>query len=422
MVNTMINLTEYTIPKLPGVYIFKDIYNTILYIGKAKNLHNRIASYSTDRQIDWKLESLLKQSQCIEWIITETEKAALLLEAELISEQKPLFNKLLTSDNPFNYIIFRKKNNISTIEITRYYTKKNDLIVGPFLNKKEAIDLYEYILSFFNLFICKKKISNGCLNYHIGKCAGSCKDDFDAVDYKKRYLLAKAALKNQDIFLKILEKNIKQAKKNFNYNELEKLITYKLEYNELFYKINQNINTYNEDSINRILLNITIENTILKEACMELKDLLSLKITPSVIDCIDISHFQGHATTGACIRFIDGKYDTIYSKSYALPFNQNNDYENLQLLVKSHYQYTPYPDILLIDGGKGQLHTIEKLHLPISLLSLAKKEETLFTQNHPQGIKITAQNPYGKLLLALRNTTHNAAIRLHRKSFNQYYK
>ena len=155
---------------------------------------------------------------------------------------------------------------------------------------------------------------------------------------------------------------------------------------------------------------------------MELKDLLSLKITPSVIDCIDISHFQGHATTGACIRFIDGKYDTIYSKSYALPFNQNNDYENLQLLVKSHYQYTPYPDILLIDGGKGQLHTIEKLHLPISLLSLAKKEETLFTQNHPQGIKITAQNPYGKLLLALRNTTHNAAIRLHRKSFNQYYK
>lgn len=413
----MIHLSHYFFPKLPGVYIFKDTNNTILYIGKAKNLHKRIISYSTDRQVDWKLESLLKQSESIEWIVTTTEKEALLLEADLISEQKPLFNKLLTSDNPFIYIIFHKKKNLPAIEMTRYYKTKNELIIGPFLNKKEATNLYEYIMSFFNLFICKKKIDHGCLNYHIGKCAGACKENFDIINYQKRYALAKASLKSENTFFKLIEKDIKEAKKIFNVNELEKLINYKLNYSQLLYQIEQNKNKYTEDEINTILLDITINSTLLKKALSQLQELLHLKNPPQIIDCVDISHFQGHAVTGACVRFSNGKYNKEYSKSYKLPFEQNNDYENLILLVKNHYLEIPYPDILLIDGGKGQLNVIEKLNLFIPLLALAKREETLFIKDYPEGLLITAQEPYGKLLLSLRNATHNAAIRLHRKTF-----
>ncbi len=415
----MINLIEYQIPKLPGIYVFKDTYNTILYIGKAKNLQKRILSYKTDRQIDWKLESLLKESKSLEWIITHTEKDALLLEAELISEQKPLFNKLLTTDNPFIYIIFRVKNDMPIIEVSRNNTLKNDLLIGPFLIKKEAIDLYEYIMTFFNLFICKKKISNGCLNYHIGKCCGTCKDNFNLKDYKKRYDLAKNLLKNNEsTFLKILNKEIQEAKNTFNFYELEKLIDYKLNYSNLFDKLEKNKKNNNIDSINNILLNITLEDQTLNTALIELKELLQLNKMPEVIDCIDISHFQGHATTGACVRFTNGKYDNKISKSYKLPLNQNNDYENLILLVKNHYQLVSYPDILLVDGGKGQLNSITSLNIPITIIALAKKEETLFTKYHKYGIQITNKEPYGKLLISIRNTTHNAAIRLHRKSFN----
>lgn len=417
----MININQYSIPKLPGVYIFKDSYNIILYIGKAKNLHNRIMSYNTDKQIDWKLNSLLEQSQSIEWIITESETTAFLLEAELISEQKPLFNKLLTSDNPFIYILFKENKNIPIIEVSRYYTRKSQLIIGPFLSKKEALQLYEYILSFFNLFTCKKKISHGCLNYHIGKCAGSCKDNFNEKEYKKRYNLAIAALKNHDAFLQLLDNSIEEAKKKFNIIELEKLIQYKIYYSELCYKLDQN-NSINEDTINTILLNITLEENTVQKALIQIKELLNLDVIPNTIDCIDISHFQGHATTGACVRFINGKYSKESSYSYKLPYEQNDDYENLILLVKNHYRDNPYPDILLIDGGKGQLHSIEKLKLPIPLMALAKKEETLFIKSNSDGIIITHQEPYGKLLISLRNATHNAAIRLHRKTFNQYNK
>ncbi len=416
----MIDLTSYKIPQLPGVYIFKDISNTILYIGKAKNLHKRVSSYRTDRQIDWKLDSLLKQSQSLEWIIANSEKDALLLEADLISEQKPLFNKLLTTDNPFNYIVFREKNNLPIVEITRYHSEKNELIIGPFLIKKEAIDLYEYIMSFFNLFICNKKIKNGCLNYHIGKCAGSCKDDFDSISYKKRYSLAKMALKNEDSFFKLLNTDIKKAKKNFNFVELEKLITYKLNASKLFYELDKKEEMV--DMVDSILLNIALEESILEKALIQLKEILQLNKIPKIIDCVDISHFQGHAVTGACVRFINGKYSIQFSKSYKLSSDENNDYKNLITLVHNHYKIIndEYPDILLIDGGKGQLGSVLTLKLPITLIALAKKMETLFTQYHPEGLVLTFEEPYGKLLIALRNSTHNAAIRLHRKIFNKH--
>jgi excinuclease ABC subunit C len=415
----MIDLSSYVLPKLPGVYIFKDIYNNILYIGKAKNLHNRIISYKTDRQIDWKLHSLLQQSNSVEWIIAETEKQALLLEADLISEQKPLFNKLLTADNPFSYIVFRKKDSQSMIEVTRYYSNKYELIIGPFLVKKEAVELYEYILYFFNLFICKKKIKHGCLNYHIGKCAGWCKEDFDSAGYEKRYALAKSALKSEESFIKLLDVEIKKAKKKFNFSELEKLITYKLQYCQLCYQLEKN--KKNIDTVDSILLNIILEEVVLHKALLQLQEILHLTKTPKIIDCVDISHFQGHSVTGACVRFIEGKYSKEYSKSYKLPLDENNDYKNLIFLVANHYkQITDYPDILLIDGGKGQLSSILALNLPITLIALAKKIETLFTPYAPEGLVLTPQEPYGKLLIALRNATHNAAIRLHRKIFNTY--
>jgi len=421
MVGAMIDLNLYNVPQLPGVYIFKDIFNAILYIGKAKNLYKRIRSYKTDRQVDWKLNSLLKQSISLEWIVVASEKDALLLEADLISEQKPVFNKLLTMDNPFSYIVFFKKNNISTIEITRYYSEKLDLIIGPFLVKKEAIELYEYILYFFNLFSCKKKIQHGCLNYHIGKCAGSCKEDFDIVSYNKRYTLAKSALKNEDIFFNLIDVEINKAKKNFNFTELEKLISYKLNYSQLCYQLDKNKN--NSNSVDSILLNVVLENEIIEKALIQLKELLNLNDLPNIIDCIDISHFQGHVVTGACVRFINGKYSIKESKSYKLLLNENNDYKNLILLVKNHYNNDiKYPNLLLIDGGKGQLSAITRLKLPIKLIALAKKLETLFTVDSPYGIAITAQQPFGKLLISLRNATHNAAIRMHRKEFSIYNK
>lgn len=416
----MINFASYSFPKLPGVYFFKDQYEDFLYIGKAKNLERRISSYNTDKQIDWKIESLLKKSTTIEWIITNTEKEALFLEAKLISEFKPLFNKLLTSGNPFTYLIFDSEaKEYPKLFLTRFYKKNDKLtIIGPFLTRKEATTLYEKIIQVFNLYICHKKIDYGCLHYHIGKCSGSCLANFNIKKYKKRFKLALIALLKTEKFDSILENEIKKATKKFDFDYLEELITYRLEY-KIIMQIQTDYHNFDEITEQTLSEN-NLKEELIREGLFELQNKLSLKKIPENIDCIDISHFQGHAVVGAAIRFKDGKYDTEFSHSYKLPFEENNDYQNLTILLDIHYKKNkvPYPDLLLIDGGKGQLSAIKELHLPIPLLALAKKEERLFSEENTEGIILSVTDPMGKLLLSLRNITHNSAIRLHNKLFN----
>lgn len=418
----MIDIKKYSFPKEPGIYIFKDEYNDFLYIGKAKNLEKRIHSYNTDKQVDWKIESLLKKAIIIEWIVCKNEKEALFLEAKLISEHKPLFNRLLVSTNPFTYIVFtEEKNTLPKITITRYYKKKEKTrIIGPFLTKKEAISLYQNIIQLFNLAICNKNIPHGCLAYHIGKCAGSCLEKFDIKMYKKRFDFAIESLLNSEKFEKKITEEIKKATKKFDFIFLEELITYQTEFKNAIALQKDFYNFNEQEIIERTLLDFTIKKDILEQGLKNLQLLLELSFLPNTVDCIDISHFQGHAVVGSCIRFTNGIFDKSGSKSYKLPYEQNNDYHNLLLLIELHYLTENFilPDILLIDGGKGQLNTVKKLHLKTELIALAKKEERLFTLKKKEEIALTPKEPLGILLLSLRNMTHNAAIKLHSKFFS----
>lgn len=406
-------------PKIPGVYFFKDNYGEILYIGKAKNLLKRISSYNTNRQIDWKINYLLDKSNSIEWIVTKTEEEALLLEASLISSHKPLFNKLLTTNNPFYYILFIKSyGKLPKISITRYIQKNISYSIGPFLTKKNALKLFSLITDAFNLNICNKKIPHGCLHFHIGKCSGTCKEDFDKKQYTRRFELAQNAIKNENNFLETINKEIEKAKKIFDINHIEELLKYKEEFKLIQHYLYTDFQEMNEErNIEKILLQLNIEETTYQEAIESIKHLLQLPKKPYIIDCIDISHFQGNAVTGACIRFNHGKYNKEVSASYLLDNEENNDYKNLTLTIKKHYQinHISFPDILLIDGGKGQLNIIAQLKLPIPLMALAKKEETLFWGNN-QSTLLSLHQAYGRLLIQIRNATHNAAIHLHKKN------
>lgn len=408
-------------PHKPGVYFFKDFYNNILYIGKAKNLNKRISCYNTDKQIDWKIKYLLEKSNIIEWIITKNEQEALLIEAELISSQKPLFNKLLTSNNPFYYIIFENKAKpLPIITISKIIKKNTTCSIGPFLKKKDALKLFDLLLSFFNLSTCNKKISHGCLHFHIGKCCGTCKEDFNKKNYIHRIYLAETAIKNETIFFEILEKEIKKAKKNFQLSILEELITYKSEYKKIFHLFYLNQETlYEEKNIEKVLLQTNIEEITYQKIAKKLSTILSLNKDPYIIDCIDISHFQGSYVVGSSIRFDYGKYNKYISNAYILKNEKNNDYKNIILTIQNHYlnNLIPLPDILLIDGGKGQLNTVLKMNLSTKCIALAKKEEQLFFNN--THIKLNLHDDYAKLLIKIRNTAHNAAIYLHKKIRNQ---
>ena len=114
---------EKSIPKLTGVYLFKDAQNAIIYIGKAKNLHHRVHSYFHKYNTDWKIKHLIDEYIDVDYILTATETESLLLEAELVQKYKPKFNVLLKEGQPFLYILFTS-NKIPTIELVRNKKKK----------------------------------------------------------------------------------------------------------------------------------------------------------------------------------------------------------------------------------------------------------------------------------------------------------
>src|SRR4030095_1012830 len=172
---------EKLIPKLTGVYLFKDASNAIIYIGKAKNLHLRVNSYFKKYTADWKVKQLIDEYADVDYILTPTETESLLLEADLVQKHKPKFNVLLKEGQPFLYILFTH-NETPTVELVRNKKQKGTYF-GPFLQKTPARKTYHFLMQTFKLNLCNKKIDLGCLDYHIGNCAGSCRPDFDTTDY-----------------------------------------------------------------------------------------------------------------------------------------------------------------------------------------------------------------------------------------------
>jgi len=149
------------------------------------------------------------------------------------------------------------------------------------------------------------------------------------------------------------------------------------------------------------------------------KELQKLLYTPHeihTIDCFDISHSQGHNTVGSCIRFVDGKPDKDNFRKFIIKTVEgNNDYACLREIVQRRYADGNFPDLILIDGGKGQLNAVKDLFPEQTFAALAKREETLFYKNCPEGVVLNIKNIADQTLIALRDYAHHFAISFHRK-------
>jgi excinuclease ABC subunit C len=396
--------------------------------------------------------------------------------------------------------------------------KQKGTYFGPFLEKTSARKVYDFLIKTFKLKLCKKKIANGCLYYHMGICSGKCRPDFDKNDYLERLELAKLALKNNhNDFLNYLKNLIKEHNKQMEFEksrDLQKyvqafqrvfdslntkpLINLKLDEKDIWFLTENKSHLFlfkekhgvlikkeffyfpvNENQINYldyfesyyrahpapsiILVNFEIEKetkklyqnfikswhnkdydaTIIKpvdghfadliklakihvetelakqlSAPKALKNLLKLKIEPRTIDCFDISHKQGMSMVGSCVRFTDGQPDKKNFRHFKIKtLSQQNDYAALKEIVSRRYRNgQDLPDLILIDGGKGQLNAVQFLFPQTEFASLAKQEETIFSNRIPNGRKLSLKTGVGQLLIALRDYTHHFAISFHRKT------
>lgn len=407
---------EQSIPKLTGIYLFKDAQGTIIYIGKAKNLHHRVNSYFQKYDTDWKINQLINEYADIDYILTPTETESLLLEAELVQKYKPKFNVLLKDGQPFLYILFRPTE-IPTVELVRNKKKKGTYF-GPFLEKMPARKTYHFLKRTFRLNLCNKKIENGCLDYHIGNCAGSCKSDFDLIDYLFRLELAKQALKNnQEGFIEQVKDQMKKYSAAFEFEKAQRLNDYLQNVDTIFATLNTHFSTDKFATDIFVVSTATpyqdqsdaITNT-------ELQNFLGFATPVRTIDCFDISHFQSSYLVGSCVRFTDGKPEKHCFRHFKIKtLTEQNDYAALQEIIARRYKNrTDIPDLIVIDGGKGQLSAAQHILPDAPLVSLAKREETLYGPQFPQGIQLDLQTNVGRLFIALRDYAHHFAISFHR--------
>lgn len=414
------------LPHLPGVYIFKNQANEILYVGKAKDIKKRVGSYFRKQVSDWKIDALIKEHATIEHIVTTNELEALLLEAQLIKKYQPKYNILLKSGNPFIYLLFTETEP-RLLKIVRIRKEKGEYF-GPFIHKTDARRCFEYLVKTFRLQMCKGTIKGGCLNYHLNKCAGNCASDYTQKDYDARLDLAKLFLEgNYDKTINSLTSLLYEYNKHYEFEKARNIADYINNMSIIFATLKSR---FTERKYNPEITQATLpkfKETEYIKGFYELRDLLQLPELPKSIDCFDISHFQSQALVGSCVRFTDGAPDKNKFRRFAIKtLTEQNDYAALHEVVSRRYKNGDFPDVILIDGGKGQRNIVKDLFPQVPFISLAKREERLFTDAHPEGIVLDLHTELGKLLVAMRDYAHHFAVSYHKlkrskATFNQSY-
>lgn len=404
-----------SLPLLPGVYLFKDKENRIIYVGKAKSIKKRVQSYFKNKT-DWKIDALLQEYAVIDYVVTQTEVEALLLEAHLIKQHQPKFNVLLKSGQPFVYLLFTEGSSAALLLVRN--KKQKGTYFGPILFKKQARAVFNYLLKTFKLESCNKKIDGGCLRFHMNLCAGTCKEDFDKKEYEFRLTLAKDALEgNYNSFLKAIKNQITSHNKNLEFEKAQHLTYYLHNLDTIFATLKTR---FSEKKYEKDVFLATMPMQQTREPNFDLdkqlQKLLGISLPLITVDCFDISHFQSSMIVGSCIRFVHGMPDKDNFRRFAIKsIVEQNDYAALQEIVARRYKATSLPDLIVIDGGKGQRNAIKSIFPHANIVSLAKREERLFSDNHSEGIVIDNSTEVGRFFIALRDYAHHFAISYHRK-------
>lgn len=402
------------IPNLPGVYIFKNHDGAVIYVGKAKDLRKRVSSYFHDKD-DWKVQELIREHVTVDFVVTKNETEALLLEAQLVRDYQPKYNTLLKNGNPYLYLLFTQ-GELPELKLVRT-KKEKGIYFGPFLHKRDARGVYDYLLRTFKLKTCTASIEQGCLEYHLGRCAGTCMKNFDTKEYLTRLELAQAALAgNHEQYKKTVTEQIKHHNQELAFEKAAHLVGYLKNLEVIFETIKTRFTEqkYVHDVASKLApFKRTAEERA--QALEELKELLRLEKTPITIDCFDISHFQSRYIVGSCVRFTNGAPDKQKYRRFKIrSLVQQNDYAALQEIVMRRYKAGDFPDLIIIDGGKGQLNAVKDLVGATPIISLAKREETIFSDTFPDGIKLDIQHPGAQIVIALRDYAHHCAILYHK--------
>ncbi len=410
-----------SLPSNPGIYLFLNQKNKVLYVGKAKNLKKRVKSYFTNKSsLLEKTKNLVSKTSKIKTINTHSEVEALLLEANYIKKYKPYFNLKLTDGKAYPLIKITIKDNYPKVLIARKNEdKKNNLYFGPFPNSGAMKTVLKTIRKIFPYVSARNHPKKICLYYHLKLCP--CPEAFNSTEVKNDY---KKSIKRIITFLKgdtgkvlmDLEKERDRLSKNEEYekaNNLQKKIDSILIITSPSYpSFDSNIDPNLEEDI---------RNEELESLKTVLNKTESQIILPRRIECFDISNISGKFATGSMAVFIDGRKKTSLYRKFKIKFTKEepNDFAMISEVVlrRLNHREWPFPDLIIVDGGKGQVSSVQKVlkrkNLNLSLIGIAKREETIVTSDLAE-IKLPKNSKALNLVMRIRDEAHRFAITYHR--------
>ncbi len=534
MTDIPLNIQLSALPTGPGVYQFYDSNESILYVGKAKNLKKRVSSYFNKNHEYGKTRVLVKKIKAIKHIVVPTESDALLLENNLIKELRPRYNVLLKDDKSYPWLCL-KNERFPRFFPTRRVIKDGSEYFGPYTSMKTVRVLLDLIKSVYPLRTCNydlsaEKINAGkykvCLEYHLGNCKGPCegyqtiteydrqiedireivkgnfksslsyfkgqmkalaeemkfeeaqkvKDKIDVLEnYQSKSTIVNPKISNVDVFSivsdnayayvnflqlshgSIIRSHTMEIKKKLEEQDedlLELAIVeirerFKSESKELYvpFKIavspglkvtvpklgdkkrildlsERNAKFFRQEKFNQIKIIDPDRHT--NRIMAQMKKDLRLSAEPRHIECFDNSNIQGSNPVAACVVFKDGKPSKKEYRHYNIKtVTGPDDFASMEEVVFRRYkrlqeEMQPLPQLIVIDGGKGQLSSALKsldllgLRGKIAIVGIAKRLEEIYFPEDPIPLYLDKKSESLKIIQYLRNEAHRFGITFHR--------
>ncbi len=507
----MIEITH--LPHAPGCYLFSEEAGTIIYVGKAKDLRKRVTSYFQKTDHDAKTQKLVERIAAIDFVVTNTETEAFLLENNLIKKHQPKYNIDLKDAKRFAYIEISNEP-FPRIGIARKRTK-GAAYYGPFVSSGERDAVLRTIKRTFTLRSCRKLPKRACLRYHMQSCSAPCIGAISPEDYRIQVERAVTLLrgKGSEVIKQLREEmaacsTVQEYEKALSLRNqigaIERLserqsverpkesdqdviaytvadgivslivfavrkgsLTQKQEYSfeavEDFFEeflvqyyadhqpptelilphdVDTALSDYLTERRGRSVL-VTVpkmgeKKTLLDLVYMnielsfqrgalktgELQAALELPDTPHVIECFDISHLSGTSMVGSMVQFRDGAPDKKNYRRFKIRTVEGiDDFASIAEVVRRRYQRlsdegADMPDLIVIDGGKGQLSAslgiLHELSMEIPIIALAKREEEVYLPGAMLPLRLDPKGVALRYLQEIRDEAHRFAVAYHR--------
>lgn len=413
-----------TFPQTPGVYLMKDDAGRVIYVGKAKNLRSRAGSYFLKAAAeDQRTATWINEIADIDYMDCESEVDALLVESRLIKDIQPKHNKEQKDDKSFPYLMITTRDEFPRIEVTREPKSKGVKLYGPFASAGALRGAIGVLQKIFKFRTCTLDITESderwnwfrpCLLASINQCSAPCNFRITKEDYRRDIKRLQTFLSGgKKRLLKEMATEMLEASKSLDF-ERAAVLRDEIQMLERLEERGE-LETHAQPEV------FYIDP---KKGLAGLRKVLELPETPRVIEGVDIAHLGGGETVASLVQFIDGlPFKPGYRRFKIQDVEGIDDFRSIYEVVSRRFRKLSdsgdsFPDILLIDGGKGQLNSAmaafrDQEITPPVVISLAKRDEEIFRPGLPEPLRLSRSSYALRLLQYVRDESHRFAQHYH---------